>query len=143
MSQVFHGHVDVIDGDGRKVFRFDPRFAVLDLGARGNEGDLRLVGDDGETKMHLDGGRQLVVVTNAGGTTVFRFDGDHSALDLGTSPGGHGAGANVRLRAADGDTRIHLDAQADEVFIAGLPVRAVVTELMAKVAALEARLAAP
>ena len=70
MAEQFSGRVTIIDGQGREVFQFDAGFAVLDLGARGNEGDLRLRGDDGEPKIHLDGGRQLVNVTNAAGVTV-------------------------------------------------------------------------
>src|SRR3712207_8139991 len=52
-----------------------------DIGAEGNEGDLRLRGDDGESKIHLDGGRQLLNITNAAGVTVFRFDASNSLLD--------------------------------------------------------------
>jgi hypothetical protein len=47
MSEEFSGRVDILDSRNRKVFQFDSSFAVLDLGALGNEGDLRLHGDDG------------------------------------------------------------------------------------------------
>jgi hypothetical protein len=47
MSEEFSGRVDIVDSQNRKVFQFDSSFAVLDLGAQGNEADLRLYGDDG------------------------------------------------------------------------------------------------
>jgi hypothetical protein len=56
LSEQFSGWVTIVDAQGREVFNFDSRFAVLDIGAIGNEGDLRLRGDDGESKIHLDGG---------------------------------------------------------------------------------------
>jgi hypothetical protein len=52
MSEQFTGRVEISDSEGRKVFQFDSQFAVLDLGAVGNEGDLRLRGDDGAPKIH-------------------------------------------------------------------------------------------
>ena len=99
MSEQFSGRVTVVDGSQREVFAFDSTFAVLDLGAQGNEGDLRVRGDDGAPKIHLDGGRQLVTVTNAAGVTVLRFDASHSLLDLGPSLGGAGAEADLRPRS--------------------------------------------
>ena len=50
MSEQFSGWVTIVDAQGREVFNFDSRFAVLDIGAIGNEGDLRLRGDDREWK---------------------------------------------------------------------------------------------
>ncbi len=48
MSEQFSGRVTIVDNQGREAFKFDSQFAVLDLGVSGNEGDLRLRGDDGE-----------------------------------------------------------------------------------------------
>ena len=47
MSEEFSGRVDILDSQNQKVFQFDSSFAVLDLGAQGNESDLRLYSDDG------------------------------------------------------------------------------------------------
>jgi hypothetical protein len=82
MSEQFSGQVTVVDAQGRAVFTFDSAFAVLDLGATGNEGDLRLRGDDGATKIHLDGGRQLMVMTNAAGETTIQLEGNSGDIRL-------------------------------------------------------------
>ena len=82
MSEQFSGQVTVVDAQGRTVFSFDSGFAVLDLGATGNEGDLRLRGDDGATKIHLDGGRQLMVMTNAAGETTIQLEGNTGDIRL-------------------------------------------------------------
>ena len=78
LQMIAHMHVLLIeevlraavDSQGRQVFAFDPQAAVLDLGAQGNEGDLRLRGNDGASKIHLDGGGQELLVTNAAGVVV-------------------------------------------------------------------------
>lgn len=119
MSETFSGKVDIVDSQGRAVFQFDSQFAVLDLGAVGNEGDLRLRGDDGGSKIHLDGGRQLINVTNAAGVTVFRFDAEHAVLDLGPSLGGAGAEADLRIFGADGQAKIHLDGNTGDIRLVG------------------------
>jgi hypothetical protein len=119
MAEQFSGRVTIVDGQGREVFQFDAGFAVLDLGALGNEGDLRLRGDDGEPKIHLDGGRQLVNVTNAAGVTVFRFDAANSLLDLGPSLGGAGNEADLRIFGDDGEVKIHLDGGSGDIRLTG------------------------
>lgn len=119
MSEQFSGVVTVVDGLGREVFRFDAQFAVLDIGGLQNEGDLRLRGDDGATKIALDAGRQLVNITNAAGVTVFRFDASHSLLDLGPSLGGAGAEADLRIFGADGQAKIHLDGNTGDIRLLG------------------------
>jgi hypothetical protein len=118
MSEQFSGRVTIVDSQGREVFAFDSQFAVLDIGALGNEGDLRLRGNDGETKIHLDGGRQLLNITNEAGVTVFRFDASHSILDLGPSLGGEGAEADLRIFGADGKAKIHLDGNTGDITLA-------------------------
>jgi hypothetical protein len=115
MSETFSGTVTIVDSQGRQVFKFDSGFAVLDLGAQGNEGDLRIRGDDGATKIALDGGQQLINVTNAAGVTVFRFDAGHALLDLGPSLGGAGAEADLRIWGADGVPKIHLDGNDGDI----------------------------
>ena len=50
-----------------QVLLFDAGFAVLDIGAAGNEGDFRLRGDDGAFTIHLDGGRRLFYVRDGNG----------------------------------------------------------------------------
>jgi hypothetical protein len=101
VSELFSRRVTIVDGSQREVFAFDAAFAVLDIGAQGNEGDLHIRRDDGEPKIHLDGGRQLINVTNAAGVTVLRFDASHSLLDLGAQSrwcGRRGRSADLRLR---------------------------------------------
>jgi len=99
MSEQFSGVVTIVDGQGREVFRFDSRYALLDLGAEGNEGDLR--------------------IKNDAGVTVFRFDATHSVLDLGPSLGGSGAEADLRIYGADGQAKIHLDGGTGDIRLIG------------------------
>jgi hypothetical protein len=115
MSEQFSGRVDVLDSQGRAVFQFDSAFAVLDLGATGNEGDLRLRGDDGNFKIHLDGGRSLFVVNDTTGRRVLNFDGNNALLDI----GGQGNEGDLRLFGDDGTMQIHLDAGAGDITLAG------------------------
>lgn len=119
MSQQFSGQLTVVDGQGRQVFKFDSQAAVLDLGAQGNEGDLRLRGDDGEFKMHLDAGRQLIIAKNAAGVTVFKFEAQHALLDLGPSDGVPGPEADLRIWGDDGEVKIHLDGGSGDIRLAG------------------------
>lgn len=119
VSEQFSGRVTIVDSAAREVFTFDSQFAVLDLGAQGNEGDLRLRGDDGQFKIHLDGGRQLMEIKNSGGVPVFRFDASHSLLDLGPSLGGAGAEADLRIYGADGEAKIHLDGNTGDIRLVG------------------------
>jgi hypothetical protein len=115
MSEQFSGQVDVIDAQGRKVFQFDSSFAVLDVGATGNEGDLRLRGDDGNFKIHLDGGRSLFLVNDTAGRRVLNFDGNNALLDI----GGQGNEGDLRLLGDDGTVQIHLDAGTGDITLAG------------------------
>jgi hypothetical protein len=76
MAEQFSGRVTIVDGQGREVFVFDAGFALLDLGAQGNEGDLRLRGDDGEVKIHLDAGMGDIRLTGA--DCAENFDAEES-----------------------------------------------------------------
>ncbi len=115
MSERFTGTVEIVDSQGRQVFKFDSGFAVLDLGATGNEGDLRLRGDDGNFKIHLDGGRQLVSVTDAQGRETFRLDANFAVLDLGAQ----GNEGDLRIRGDDGQFKIHLDGGTGDIKLSG------------------------
>jgi len=55
MSETFSGTVTIVDSQGRQVFHFDSSHALLDIGATGAEGDLRIWDAVGEPKIHLDG----------------------------------------------------------------------------------------
>jgi hypothetical protein len=88
MSEQFFGRGDIVDAQGRKVFQFDSQFAVLDRRALGSKGDLRASEPTtGGSKIHLDGGRPLINVTDASGVTVFRF---RASPVLGGESGGVG-----------------------------------------------------
>jgi hypothetical protein len=115
VSEKFSGTVEIVDSQGRQVFKFDSSFAVLDLGATGNEGDLRLRGDDGQNKIHLDGGRQLVSVTDAQGRETFRLDANFAVLDLGAT----GNAGDLRIRGADGQFKIDLDGSTGDIKLSG------------------------
>jgi hypothetical protein len=127
--------VDILDGQNRKVFQFDSSFAVLDIGAQGNEGDLRLYGDDGGVKIHLDGGRSLLLVndgtgrqklsfdagrsllvlSNNDGYPALSFDADFAVLDIGVA----GNEGDLRIVGDDGNVMIHLDGGTGDITLAG------------------------
>jgi hypothetical protein len=75
MSERFSGTVEIVDGQGRQVFKFDSSFAVLDLGATaGNAGDLRIRGADGQFKIHLDGSSGDIKLSGADCAEEFEVD---------------------------------------------------------------------
>ena len=54
---------------------FDADFAVLDIGAYENEGDLRIFGDDGNVMIHLDGGPGDITLAGSGCAEHFEVGG--------------------------------------------------------------------
>jgi len=134
MSEEFSGRVDIVDGQQRKVFQFDSSFAVLDLGAQGNEGDLRLYGDDGGVKIHLDGGRSLMLVNDGAGRQRLSFDANRSVLTISNDSypaltfdatfavldiGVVGNEGDLRIIGDDGNVIIHLDGGTGDITLAG------------------------
>ena len=113
MAERFEDRVDVVDEAGREVFQFDAHFAVLDLGAAGNEGDLRIRGDDGEFTFHLDGGRQLFVVRDAAGRDVLKFDGTHALLEIGAQ----GNEGDLFIRDDAGRISIRMDGNSGDIVL--------------------------
>jgi hypothetical protein len=113
MAEQINDRLVVIDGNGREVFQFDAGFAVLDLGAQGNEGDLRIRGDDGEFKFHFDGGRQLFFVRDAAGREVMHFDGSHSLLRVGAQ----GNEGDIQVLDDSGVVSIHLNGSAGDIIL--------------------------
>jgi hypothetical protein len=113
MAERFTDRVEVVDAAGREVFEFDAQFAVLDLGASGNEGDLRIRGDDGEFKFHLDGGRQLFVIRDAAGREVLKFDGEHALLEIGAQ----GNEGDLFIRDNAGRISIRMDGNSGDIVL--------------------------
>ena len=70
------------DSNGHDVFRFDSRFAVLDIGGLGNEGDIRLRNNADTTTIHLDGNAGDIILTNA--DCAEDFDVVDEAIEPGT-----------------------------------------------------------
>jgi hypothetical protein len=84
MSEEFSGRVDILDGQNRKVFQFDSSFAVLDIGVAGNEGDLRIIGNDGNVMIHLDGGTGDITLAGEGCAEDFEV-GSRGGAEPGSS----------------------------------------------------------
>jgi hypothetical protein len=95
MSETFSGTVTIVDSQGRQVFRFDSNFALLDIGAQGNEGDLRIFDSQG---------RQ-----------VFHFDSNLAVLDLGATD----SEGDLRILGDDGQFKIHLDGGEGDIKLLG------------------------
>ncbi len=113
MAHTINDLLVVVDSSGRKVFEFEGSHAVLDLGAQGNEGDLRLRGNDGEFTFHFDGGRQLLIVRDSAGRDVLHFDGANSLLQVGAQ----GNEGDIFVRDNSGQTSIHLDGGAGDIIL--------------------------
>lgn len=83
------------DDQGRNTVFLDARFSLLDLGAQGNEGDLRIKDNSGQF--------------------VFRFDANFAVLDLGAA----GNEGDLRIHDNAGDVRIHLDGNDGDIKLLG------------------------
>ena len=59
------GDVTIHDGTGTPVFRFNSRFALLDIGGQGNEGDIRVRDNADNIRIHLDGNSGDIKLTGA------------------------------------------------------------------------------
>jgi hypothetical protein len=121
MAEEFTGRVNVTDEAGRKVFRFNAERAVLDLGAAGNPGDLRLFADDGGAKLSFNGVNQTARINDAVDTTVFWFNANLAMLDIGPSrtdaTGPHDG--RIRVFDAHGAVKIDLDGHTGDIRLAG------------------------
>ena len=90
-----NGTLVLKDANGADTVAIDARFGLLDLGAKGSEGDLR--------------------IRDNAGTFVFRFDANFALLDL----GGKGNEGDLRLLNDAGDVTIHLDGGAGDIRLLG------------------------
>jgi len=115
MAERFSDRLVVVDDADREVFAFDARFAVLDLGAASNEGDLRIRGNDGEFKFHFDGGQQFLVVRDSSGRDVLHFNGPNSQLRVGSQSGGNEG--DVYVLDGAGNASIHLDGGSGDIIL--------------------------
>jgi len=113
MAERISDRLVVVDGNDREVLQFDARFAVLDLGAQGNEGDLRVRGEDGEFKFHFDAGRLLLIVRDASGRDVLHFQGINSQLRVGAQ----GNEGDLYVLDADGEASIHLNGGDGDILL--------------------------
>jgi hypothetical protein len=92
------GTILIKDQNGRDAVKLDAGFGLLDLGAQGNEGDLRILDNTGRF--------------------VFRFDASNAVLDLG-APGNEG---DLRVYNNDGEVTIHLDGNAGDIKLIGADI---------------------
>lgn len=69
-----NGDIIVRDVRGNPVLRFDSRFAVLDVGGVGNEGDIRVRNNDDDVTIHLDGNSGDITLLGADLAEEFRCD---------------------------------------------------------------------
>jgi hypothetical protein len=113
MAERITDRLTVVDGNGREVLQFDAGFAALDLGAEGNEGDLRIRGNDGAFKFHFDGGRMLFYVRDAEGRDVLQFHAPNGQLRVGSQ----GNAGDVFVFDSGGATSIHLNGNAGDIIL--------------------------
>jgi hypothetical protein len=139
----------ILGPDGRVILEFDPSYAALYVGGKGNEGDLVLRDNEGLESAKLDGGdRSLRLGTpeaprirleggNAwlggngedGDLVLFTPEGDNKStgqasihLDGAKAHarlGGSGQDGAVTLKAADGSTRLRLDGGGGNLWLGG------------------------
>ena len=107
------GDIRVVDGSGREVFNFDANYAILRIGADGNESDIRVLDGSGREVFNFDANNAVLRVGASGnegdirvldgsGRQVFNFDANNAILRT-------GADGN------EGDIRV-LDGSGREVF---------------------------
>lgn len=113
MAERINDRLTVVDANGREVLDFQADFAVLDLGARGNEGDLRLRADNGEFTFHFDGGRSLFYVRDGNGRDVLHFHGPNSQLRIGAQ----GNEGDLYILDNGGEAAIHLDGGSGDIVL--------------------------
>jgi len=113
MAERINDRLTVVDGSGREVLLFDAGFAVLDIGAAGNEGDFRLRGDDGAFTIHLDGGRRMLYVRDGNGRDVLHFNAANSLLQVGAQ----GNEGDIYVRDNSGAISIHLDGGSGDIIL--------------------------
>jgi hypothetical protein len=113
MAERITERLTVVDSNGREVLQFDASFAALDLGAQGNEGDLRIRGDDGAFKFHFDGGRMLFYVRDGEGRDVLQFHAPNAQLRVGSQ----GNAGDVFVFDSGGATSIHLNGGAGDIVL--------------------------
>ncbi len=89
------GIIVVRDSNGKDTVRIDGRFALVDIGGPGNEGDLR-------------------IFDNAG-RAVLTFDANFALLEVGAT----GNEGDIRVRDDAGEIRIHLDGAAGDIKLFG------------------------
>jgi hypothetical protein len=120
------------DANGVEIFSFDPKFALLDIGNQGNEGDIRVRDGNGKNRIHFDGNSgavrvlkngqevfrvdgQKIISKDASGVEVFSFDPKFALLEI----GGQGNEGDIRVRDSSGKNRIHLDGHTGDIKLAG------------------------
>ena len=110
----FKERVIVLDDQGRTVFLFDPKYALLDLGGQGNEGDLRLFDDQGHFTFHLDAGTRTLLIRDKDMLPALVFTAENSMLQVGTvsSPG------NISVSNDSGLATIILDGHTGDIQLA-------------------------
>jgi hypothetical protein len=113
MAERFSDRVVVVDAANREVLQFDAQFAALDIGQQGNEGDLRIRGDDGSFTFHLDGGRQLLVIRDGSARDVLQFTGSNALLRVGA----RGNEGDIYLVDTSGEVSIHLDGGSGDIVL--------------------------
>ena len=84
-----------IDGVLRAVMKFDASSAALNIGSKGNEGDIS--------------------VQDGAGKTVFNFNGSTAALKIGAV----GNEGDIYVRDGSGNNRIHLDGNTGDIKLQG------------------------
>jgi len=110
---------ELMDGSGRKVFRFDAANAALYIGAKGNEGDIIIYDSKGLDTFKLDGEADKALHIRGkvkDREYVLEFYRNNAALYVGAK---HGKRGLIILRNGLGKETIKLDGRSGDIVLLG------------------------
>ncbi len=105
-----------IDGVQRQVMKFDASHAALYLGSQGNEGDIIIRNNAGQTSFRVDGNEgDVIVMRDIGGVQrqVMKFDASHAALYLGCE----GNEGDIFIRNNAGQNSFQVDGNEGDIYV--------------------------
>jgi hypothetical protein len=78
-------NLKILNREEIEVLRFNSRFAILDVGGKDCEGDIRVHDDQDKVRIHIDGKGGHIRVHDSDGSVKIHIDGVNSAIKLSTA----------------------------------------------------------
>jgi hypothetical protein len=77
-------NLKILNREEIEVLRFNSQFAILDVGGKDCEGDIRVHDDQDKVRIHIDGKGGHIRIHDSGGELGIHIDGFNSAIKLST-----------------------------------------------------------